>query len=72
MAKNTKIGLDVIYQIGESPVWVRTGPQLASWDITNQMRFSPGDTGALGDTSRLKLLRIDGLDLPEVRARLGS
>jgi uncharacterized protein (TIGR00251 family) len=25
-----------------------------------------------GDTARLKLLRIDGLDLPTVRARLGA
>jgi hypothetical protein len=53
-AKGTSLGLDLIYQVGELPLWIRTGPQVTSWDITNLKPFNAGDNGAQGDTSRFK------------------
>lgn len=48
-AKATYAGLDLIYAIGETPLTIRTGLQLISWDVTSlQPTFG---TGAQGETS---------------------
>lgn len=48
--KTGVIGADLIYQVFSTPVTVRTGPILSSWDVT-QKKPPTGSTGALGETT---------------------
>lgn len=48
-AKATYAGLDLIYAAGETPLTIRTGLQLISWDVTS---LQPAiGTGAQGETT---------------------
>lgn len=53
------IGADLIYQVHSTPVTIRTGPTLASWDVT-QVHPPTGQTGALGETTWKMGWRIGG------------
>lgn len=48
--KTGVIGTDLIYQVANTPVTVRTGPMLSSWDVT-QKKPPTGQSGALGETT---------------------
>jgi long-subunit fatty acid transport protein len=48
--KTGVVGADLIYQVLNTPLTVRTGPMLSSWDVT-QKKPATGQTGALGETT---------------------
>jgi len=48
-AKGTYAGIDLIYAIGETPLTIRTGLQMISWDVTS-LQPTVG-TGAQGETA---------------------
>lgn len=57
-AKTGFFGADLIYQVANTPLTVRTGPLLSTWDITQVSPWDPvtkkpatGSTGALGETT---------------------
>ncbi len=48
--KTGVFGVDLIYQVHATPLSVRTGPIMSSWDVT-QKKPPVGQTGALGETT---------------------
>jgi hypothetical protein len=57
-AKATYGGIDLIYAIGDTPLAIRTGLQLISWDVTS-LKPSSG-TGAQGETGWKFGFRVGG------------
>lgn len=57
-AKATYGGVDLIYAIGETPLTIRTGLQLISWDVTS-IKPATG-TGAQGETGWKFGFRVGG------------
>jgi hypothetical protein len=58
-AKAGYFGVDLLYQLMQTAVTIRTGPLIASWDITQVSPVNPvnqqpitGSSGALGETTR--------------------
>ena len=57
-AKASYFGMDLIYQVQDTGLTIRTGPLMASWDITQKTGLNPatqqpvpGSFGALGETN---------------------
>jgi len=57
-AKASYGGVDLIYAIGETPLTIRTGLQLISWDVTSLT--APAGTGAQGETGWKFGFRVGG------------
>jgi hypothetical protein len=68
--KSTWIGIDLLYAVENTPLTIRTGPIMASWDVTQLHPIYP-NTGAMGETG-FKLGWRFGLDYRFSKSWSGS